>query len=55
MGEKMTAKEKFQKAFTAGSEVGDVHYPDSNTRVVRVPNGWVWSDMGGTCFIPLRG
>jgi hypothetical protein len=50
----MSSKEKFQKAFTA-SEVGGVHYPDSNTRVVRVPNGWVWSDMSGTCFIPLHG
>jgi hypothetical protein len=33
-------------------EIGNRLAPDNNTNVTRVPGGWVWTDIKGTCFIP---
>ena len=34
-------------------EIGEQAYPTSNSVVIRVPNGWVYADMHGVCFIPI--
>lgn len=34
-------------------KLGEKIYPDNNSCIVRVPGGWVYGDLQGTCFIPF--
>lgn len=33
--------------------LGEFFTPDSNSRWQRVPGGWIYGDMQGTCFVPF--
>jgi hypothetical protein len=35
-------------------KLGERFAPDNNTSITRVPGGWVYGDMQGTCFIPFH-
>lgn len=35
-------------------KLGERLAPDNNTSITRVPGGWVYGDMQGTCFIPFH-
>jgi hypothetical protein len=45
---------KFQWRLIYQMKLGETHLPDSRTSIVRVPGGWVYSDMQGCCFIPFN-
>ena len=33
-------------------KLGERYAPNQNTMYTRVPGGWVYGDLHGTCFIP---
>ena len=35
-------------------KLGDMYPPDNNSIIIRVPGGWVYGNMHGTCFIPFN-
>jgi hypothetical protein len=35
-------------------KLGEWLAPDNNTSITRVPGGWVYGNMQGTCFIPFH-
>jgi hypothetical protein len=35
-------------------KLGDFLIPTNNSHILRVPGGWVYSNMQGNCFIPYN-
>ena len=33
---------------------GESFYPNNHSSWIRVPGGWIYGDMQGTCFVPFN-
>jgi hypothetical protein len=48
----MTEEEYSERIY--GLKLGEMFFPNNSSSWIRVPGGWVYGDLQGTCFIPFN-